>query len=135
MKFMRLVFGILFILVLIYNADAGEKQFSVLVNVPIKNELTDRVKSFVTRELRGFSDIKLVDQLEHKNRQYFISIVPVQIKLTNGVIVGVAVSYVFQDGERIMHHVLTGSPEALKTLCQELVSAFDTTIIEPNRKK
>jgi hypothetical protein len=136
MKNRSLVLGLLGILLFGCNlAHAADRQFSVLVSVPIKNELTDRIKTFVTRELRELPDIKLVDNLSHEKGQYFISIVAVPLKLESNVTLGVALSYVFQDGDSIAHSVLTGSPDDLKNLCEELVSNFDITLVEPNRHR
>ncbi len=134
MKNRSLILGLLGILLLACGAaSASERQFLVSVSVPIKNEFTDRVKSFVIGEFRELPDIKLVDNSSHENGQYLISIVAVPLKLESAGTVGVAVSYVFQDGDSIAHGVLTGSPDDLKGLCEALVSNFDIAFVEPNR--
>jgi hypothetical protein len=136
MKNKSLILGLLGILLFAWNAvNAADSRFPVLVSIPIKNELTDRVESIVTRELRELPDITLVDKSFHQKGRYLISIVAVPIKLPNGTTVGVALSYVFQADHCVVHSVLTGSPDDLKDLCESLVSNFDTTFVEPNRAK
>ena len=135
MKNRNLILGLLGILLFPYNVvNAVERQFPVLVSVPIKNELTDQVKSFVTRELQELPDIKLVDNLSHEKDHYVISIVALPFKLPGGDIVGVALSYVFQDCDKIMHGVLTGLPDDLENLSELLVSIFNFRLVEPNRR-
>ena len=134
MKNRSLILGLLGILLFACDAaNAADRQFSVFVSVPIKNELTDYVKSTVTRELQGFPDIRLVDQLVHGKGQYVISIVALPFKLPGGDTVGIALSYVFQDCDKIMHGVLTGLPDDLENLSEVLVSIFNFKLVEPNR--
>jgi len=134
MKNRNLILGLLGILLFACDAaNAADRQFSVFVSVPIKNELTDQVKSFVTRELQELPDIKLVDNLSHEKDHYVISIVALPFKLPGGDIVGVALSYVFQDCDKIMHGVLTGLPDDLENLSELLVSIFNFKLVEPNR--
>ena len=134
MKNRSLVLGLLGILLFACDAtNAADRQFSVFVSVPIKNELTDQVKSFVTRELQELPDIKLVDNLSHEKDHYVISIVALPFKLPGGDIVGIALSYVFQDCDKIMHGVLTGLPDDLENLSELLVSIFNFKLLEPNR--
>ncbi len=136
MKNTRLIIGLLSIILFAYNAvNAADKQFSVLVSVPYENEFTGRVKSFVSRELRELPDVKLVDKLSRRKGEYFISIVAVPLKLASGATVGIAVSYVFQEGDWIGHNVLAGSPDDLKSLCEKIVSTFDIDLLEPSRHK
>ena len=136
MKNRSLILGLLGILLFsCVAANATDRQFLVLVSVPIKNEFTDRVKSFVTREFRELPDIRLIDKSSHEKGQYYISIVAVPLKLESAVTVGVAVSYVFQEDDSIAHGVLTGAPDDLKDLCEALVLNFDITFVEPNRRK
>jgi hypothetical protein len=135
MRNRSLVLGLLGILLLACDAaNAADRQISVFVSAPIKNELTDQVKSIVTRELQNIPGIKLVDKLLHGKGQYVISIVAVPFKLPSRVPVGVALSYVFQDSDQIVHGVLTGSPDDLENLCEELVSSFDIRLAAPNRR-
>ena len=135
MKNRNLILGLLGILLFACDAaNAADRQFSVFVSVPIKNELTDQVKSFVTRELQELPDIKLVDNLSHEKDHYVISIVALPFKLTGGDIVGVALSYVFEDDHQIVHGVLTGSPDDLENLSELLVSIFNFKLLEPNRR-
>ena len=135
MKNRNLILGLLGILLFACDAaNAADRQFSVFVSVPIKNELTDQVKSFVTRELQELPDIKLVDNLSHEKDHYVISIVALPFKLPGGDIVGVALSYVFQDCDKIMHGVLTGLPDDLENLSELLVSIFNFKLVEPNRR-
>ena len=134
MKNRSLILGLLGILLLACGvAHASDRQFLVLVSVPIKNEFTDRVKSFVTREFRELPDIKLVDKSSHENGQYLISIVAVPLELEGAGTIGVAVSYVFQDGDSIAHGVLTGALDDLKGLCEALVTNFYIAFVGPNR--
>jgi hypothetical protein len=118
-----------------HSLDAKDRIFSVVFNVPLENELTDMVRSFVTRELRELPDVKLVEKIKHGTGQYFISVVPQQVKLTGGRVVGVVVSFVIQDGDNIMHDVLIGPSDNLKGLCEKVVSIFDVRALEPYRKK
>ena len=134
MKNRSLVLGLLGILLFACGpANAADTQFSVFVSVPIKNELTDHVKRFVTRELQELPDIRLVDQLLLGKGQYVISIVALPFKLPGGDTVGIALSYVFQDCDKIMHGVLTGLPDDLENLSELLVSIFNFKLVEPNR--
>ena len=135
MKSRSLILGLLGILLLACDGtNAADRQCSVFVSVPIKNELTDRVKSLVSRKLQKLPDIKLVDKSLHGQGQYVISIVAVPFRLPSRVAVGVALSYVFQDSDQIVHGVLTGSPDDLENLCEELVSSFDIRLAAPNRR-
>ena len=134
MKNRILISGLLCILLFACDAaNAADRQFSVFLSVPIKNELTDHVKSFVTRELQELPDIKLVDQLSHEKGHYIISIVAVPFKLPSRVPIGAVLSYVFQDSDQIVHGVLTGLPDDLEKLSELLVSIFDFKYLEPNR--
>lgn len=134
MKNRILVLGLLGALLFICNAArAGDRQFSVYVSVPIKNELTDHVKSFLTRELLERQDIRLIDEISHEERHYVISIVALPFKLPSRVAVGVVLSYVFEDGHQIVHGVLTGAPDDLEILSERVVSIFDFKYLEPNR--
>ena len=135
MKNRSLILGLLGILLFACDAaSAADRQFSVFVDVPVKNDLTDHVKSFVTRELQELPDIKLVDQLSHEKGHYIISIVAVPFRLPGGDTVGVALSYVFEDDHQIVHGVLTGSTDDLEILSEQLVSIFDFKYLEPNRR-
>ena len=60
MKYKYIIFGLISILLLSYNAEAATKQFDVQFVVPTANELTDQVKSYGTRELRALHDVKLI---------------------------------------------------------------------------
>ena len=135
MKNRNLILGLLGILLFACDAaNAADRQFSVFVSVPIKNELTDQVKSFVTRELQELPDIKLVDNLSHEKDHYVISIVALPFRLPGGDTVGIALSYVFQDNDKIVHGVLTGLPDDLENLSELLVSIFDFKYLEPKRR-
>lgn len=135
MNYKFLFFVLLGIFLFAYNANASDRQFSVFFNVPTENELTDQVKSFISRELRELPDVKLVDKLVHnKKGQYFISVAAVPIKLKSpSETIGVAVSFVFKEGDWTAHNILTGSD--LKSLCEKIVSIFDTMTLEPKRQK
>ena len=136
MKKSSLVLGLLAILLFAYDlAIAVDRQFSVFVGVPIKNELTDTVKNISTRELQKLPDIKLADELSHENGQYVISIVAVPFKPPNHLAAGVVLSYVFQDGGQVVHGVLTGSFDDLEKLSELVVSIFDVSVLEPDRHK
>jgi hypothetical protein len=136
MKNRILISGLLGILLFAYDAaSAADRQFSVFVSIPIKNELTDHVRSTVTRELQKLPDIKLVDELLHEKGQYVISIVALPFKLPGGDTVGIALSYVFQDCDKIMHGVLTGFPDDLENLSEVLVSICYFKLVEPNRRE
>jgi len=134
MKNKCLIIVLLGIILFAYNANASDRQFSVLFNVSTENELTDRVKSFISRELRELPDVKIVDRLVREKGQYFISVAAVPIKSSN-ITIGVAVSFLIQDGDRIMHDLLAGTKDDLKNICQNIVSSFDTTALEPSRQK
>jgi len=136
MKKRNLILASLGILLFVCHAvNSADRQFSVFVSVPIKNELTDHVKKIVIRELQELPDIKLEDNLSLEEGHYVISIIAEPIKLPNRVAIGVAISYVFQDSQQIAHGLLTGSPEDLENLCEQLVPMFDFKFIEPNRRK
>ena len=134
MKNRSLILGLLGILLLAYDvANAADRQFLIFVSVPIKNKLTDHVRSFVTGELQGFPGIKLIDKLLHEKGHYVISTVALPFKLPSGVTVGVILSYVFQDSDQIMQGVLTGFPDDLENVSELLVSIFYFKLVEPNR--
>ena len=136
MKTSTLVLGLLTILLFAYDpAIATDRQFSVLVSVVVRNELTDTVKNIVTRELQKLPDIKLADELPHGNNQYVISIVAVPFKPRSRVAAGVVLSYVFQGNGLVVHGVLTGSFDDLEKLSELVVSIFDVRMLEPNRHK
>ena len=136
MKNRNLILGLLSILLFACDAaDAADTEVSVFLSVPIKNELTDQVKSVVTRELQKLPDIKLEDNLLLESGHYVISIVALPFKLPSRATVGVVLSYVFQDNHQTVHGVLTGTPDDLVNLCERLASIFDFKFLEPNRRK
>jgi hypothetical protein len=134
MKYKQLLFSLITMLILTCNAEAANNQFKVQFVVAVGNELTDQVKSYVTRELRGLPDVKII----HKDPDltaYHISIFPISVKLSNGITTVVAISYVFEKDGLIEHVVLSGPPEQLKTLCEEIIARFDKNWLEPKRHK
>jgi hypothetical protein len=89
--------------------------------------------SYVKRELRGLHDVDLagIDESDY----FFISVCPAAIKLSNGIAGGIAISYVFEKGDRIEHAVLVGGPNDLKALCENIVARFDTYWLQPKRRR
>lgn len=132
MKYKNLILGLLSILLLSYNAEAADAKFKVLFVVPPWLELADQVKSYGTRELRTIHDVELKGA---GYGDYFISIYPVPIKLTNGRTWGIVVSYVIEKDHEIEHNVLTGSPDQLKSLVEKIIASFDTKWLERGRHK
>jgi len=134
MKYNKLLFSLITILILTCNTEAAHNQFKVQFVIPVGNELTDQVKSYVTRELRGLHDVELIGK-DPDLTAYHISIYPISLKLSNGITTGVAISYVFEKDGLIEHVVLSGPPEQLKTLCENIIARFDTNWLEPKRHK
>jgi hypothetical protein len=134
MKYKYIIFGLISILLLSYNAEAATKQFDVQFVVPATNELTDQVKSYGTRELRALHDVKLIGA-DPNLSAYHISIYPVSLKLANGMNWAVVVSYVIEKDGLIEHAVLTDSPDQLKSLVEKIIAHFDTKWLEPKRHK
>ena len=134
MKYKDVIFGLLSIFVLTFNAEAGGKEFKVQFVVPASNEVTDRVKSYITRELRALHDVEMVEKDPNLNF-YHVSVYPISLKLANGMTWAVAISYVFEKDGMVDHCVLSGPLDMLKTLCENIVARFDTKWLEPKRYK
>lgn len=134
MKYKYIIFGLISILLLSYNAEAADAKFKVQFVVPPGLELADQVKSYGTRELRALHDVELIGT-DPNLSGYFISIYPVSIKLTNGRTWAVVVSYVIQKDGVIEHAVLTDSPDQLKSLIEKIIASFDTKWLEQKRNK
>ena len=114
--------------------EVTSKNFKVQFIVPAVNELTDQVKSYVTRELRSLHDVELVERDPNLD-SFLISIYPIAVKLSNGINAGIVVSFVFMKGELIHHAVVMGSPDDLKVMCESIIAHFDTQWLEPRRHK
>lgn len=134
MKYKYIIFGLIIILLLPYNAEAADAKFKVLFVVPAKNELTDQVRSYINRELRALHDVELVERDPNLD-SFLISIYPVSLKLSNGIPTGIAISYVFQKGNLIEHAVLSGPSNDLKALWENIIARFDTNWLETKRHK
>ena len=128
-----IIFGLVLVgLLFLPSSLFGQsKRFTVLITVPpVFGEFDDEAKSYLKRELRELADLSLVE----KNADFFISVIPVPIKV-GGRITGIAVSYVFEKGDIILHNVKIGSPDSLKTMCQKVIAEFDTYFVETYRSK
>jgi hypothetical protein len=134
MKYKYIIFGLISILLLSYNAEAADAKFKVQFIVPPWLELADQVKSYGTRELRAIHDVELIGA-DPNLSAYHISIYPVSLKLANGMTWAVVVSYVILKDGNIEHAVLTGSPDQLKSLVEKIIAYFDTKCLEPKRHK
>lgn len=134
MKYKYTIFCLISILFLSYNAEAADVKFKVQFAVDPKNELTDQVKSYGTRELRALHDVELIGA-DPNLSAYFISIYPVSIKTSTGKTIAVVVSYVIEKDGLMEHAVLTGSPDQLKPLVEKIIAHFDTNWLEPKRHK
>ena len=111
---------------------AQEARFAVAVSFPnslSQPSMTEQVQSFVSRELRSLNDVAIVSQ----NAAYFISVVAEQLKLDNGHVAGVALSYVMHDlaTDRLLHEMGVDRPDRLQAMCQRMVARFDVVFLEP----
>jgi hypothetical protein len=140
MKYKTLILALISILVLSLNAEASNKKIKVLFLIPPSADtaLRSETKSYITRELREFKDVELYtdnDKLDNIADYFLISIVPVELRLSNGVTSGYAVSYVIDKNDTMEHNVLIGGPNDLKVLCKKVIAYFDTYWLERERKK
>jgi hypothetical protein len=112
-------------------ADAGQRKFTVLVTVvPAYTTFNEEVESYLKRELRGLSDVTIVE----KNGDFFISVVAAPLK-QNDQATGIALSYVFQHNDFILHNVDIGQRSNLKNMCERVVALFDSMFLERYRGK
>jgi hypothetical protein len=133
-------------------------RFKVSLEVNATDEsLKDRVSSYMNRELRGLGDIEITES----HPTYKISVIALAVSLKNGHNVGYAISYVVtepleswqnlatdlnekaqqlvklitSESERLDDHkLLIGTDADLKQTVDDLVSNFDTKMLEPSRR-
>jgi hypothetical protein len=136
MKYKNLILAIISVFALTFNAEASGKKFKVLFVIPpiADTLLASETKSYIARELRELQDVEQIGKGPDLD-YFFISIVPIALKLSNGQSAGVAVSYVIEKDMKIEHNVLVGTPTELKTLCEKIIAYFDTYWLQPERKR
>ena len=114
-------------------APAQTARFTVLLSVPKQNEYTELTRSFIARELRELKDVAVVDRAG----QFVISVVPVPVQVSRGsapaTTVALVVSFFIEDGDWIVHDVVIGAPQDLRSLCEKIVARFDVGILQPKR--
>jgi hypothetical protein len=136
MKYRMILFVLISIFVLTSNVEASNKKFKVLFVIPptVETVLASETRSYIARELRELQDVEQVGK-DPSMDHFFISIIPISLKLSNGLTGGLVISYVIEKKEIIEHNVLLGGPNELKLLCQKVIAYFDTYWLEPQRKK
>jgi hypothetical protein len=136
MRYKTLIIAVLSLLILTLNAEASNNKFKVLLTVVPSSEagLDSEAKSYTGRELRELQDVEIVEK-DPGTDYYLISILPVTLKLTNGVTSGILLSYVIEKNGLIEHNVLIGGPDSLKTLCEKVIAYFDANWLQPQRRR
>lgn len=136
MKHKNLILTLISILLLTVNADASNKKIKVIFVIPptAERSLASETRSYIARELRALQDVEQIEK-DPTLDYYFISVYPILLRLSNGQITAVAVSYVIEKDYNIEHNVLIGAPNDLKSLCEKIIAYFDTYWLERERKK
>jgi hypothetical protein len=135
MKYRTILFVLISFIVLTSHVEASSKKFKVLFSIPpgVETVLASETRSFIARELRELQNVEQIGKDPNMDN-LFISIVPISLKLSNGLTGGLVMSYVIMKNDRIEHNVLVGGPNELKVLCQKVIAYFDTYWLQPERK-
>jgi hypothetical protein len=129
------IFAVLTTCLFISPATAEQKKIKVFVSVPPAfTQYTEEVESYLKRELRDLKDVELVNERVDKAGQFFISVIAAPIS-GDGISEGVALSYVLESVDLIVHNVNIGQKKELKNMCQQVIAVFDSKFLESYRKK